>query len=65
MAQAFICRLERGADGSWSTWKRLFAALGFDAVLAPLPACEDAEDFLKDAARERRERMEAGRQSRW
>lgn len=63
--QSFISRLERGGDARWATWKRLFDALGFDVVLAPLPSCEDAEDFLREAAQLRKDRIEAGRHRRW
>jgi transcriptional regulator with XRE-family HTH domain len=63
--QSFISRLERGGDARWGTWRRLFSALGFDLVMAPLASCEDAEDFLKDQAQHRKDRAEAGRQARW
>lgn len=63
--QSDIGRIERGADARLSTWKRLFGALGFDAMLAPLPISDDAEDFLRDELQRRQERMEAGRMRRW
>jgi len=63
--QADISRLERGADARWETWRKLFKGLGFDAVLAPLPMCEEAEDLLREAAQRRKDRIEEGRMSRW
>ena len=62
--QSVICRLERGGDALWSTWRRLFAGLGYYAVLSP--AHEDEGDTLvEDGQRLRRDRMEAGRRARW
>jgi len=64
--QAVVSRLERGADARWSTWKRLFSALGREIELTAHPyGADDAEDFLKDGVEARRERMEAGREARW
>ena len=63
--QSVVCRLERGADARWETWRRLFAALGFDVVLTPAPSTEDLEDFLQDGIQRRKDRMETGRTSRW
>ena len=62
--QAVVCRLERGTDALWTTWQRLFVALGYGAVLMPVSA-EDAEDFLQDGIQRRKDRMEAGRMARW
>ena len=64
VGQSVICDLERGADARWTTWKRLFAALGFYAVLMPLSS-DDAEDLLRHGVEQRKERMEDGRMSRW
>ena len=63
--QAFISRLESGADARWEVWKRLFESLGYYAVLAPLPSSEDVEDFLSDGVLQRKDRAEAGRAARW
>ena len=63
--QADISRLEQGADARWSTWQRLYTALGFEVVLAPLPSSEDAEDLIQDENLRRLDRMEAGRNARW
>ena len=62
--QSVICRLERGSDAFWSTWRRLFVALGYRAMLSPGP-CEEGEGLLQDQARERKDRAEAGRAARW
>lgn len=59
--QADISRMERGADARLSTWLKLFAALGFEAVLMPLENCEDTQDFLERQTSEREERRRAGR----
>jgi transcriptional regulator with XRE-family HTH domain len=63
--QAFLSRLERGADARWETWKKLFGALGYEAVLAPLPVSEEAVELLRDETQRRKERMEAARLARW
>ena len=64
--QSFLSRLERGtADARWDIWRKLFAAMGYEAVIAPFPASEDAEDFIRDEIQRRKERMEAGRLTRW
>ena len=62
--QAEICRLERGADARWSTWKRLFAALGYAAVLEPEDS-DDTEDYYQDGIQMRKDKMEEGRSARW
>ena len=62
--QSVISDLERGADARWTTWKRLFSALGFRAALLP-EATDDTEDFLQDEIQRRKDRMEAGRAARW
>ena len=59
--QADISRLEHGADARLSTWKKLFLALGYGAVLLPLFSCEDTADWLEVGTMQRNERMEAGR----
>jgi transcriptional regulator with XRE-family HTH domain len=63
--QSVISRLEKGGDARWFTWKRLFAALGFDIVLRADDGCEEADEFIQDGIRERKERMEEGRMARW
>jgi len=64
--QSVVSHLERGADARWSTWKRLFNALGFEAVLVPeVSADEDTEDFLLHERQRRKDRMEDGRAARW
>jgi transcriptional regulator with XRE-family HTH domain len=63
--QADISRLERGADARWGTWRRLFDALGYEAVLAPRESSEDAACLLEDESLRRADRAEAGRASRW
>ena len=64
--QAVVSRLERGADARWDTWKRLFLALGYEISLNTEAFAEDeVEDLLQDGIWRRKERMEAGRQSRW
>jgi transcriptional regulator with XRE-family HTH domain len=54
--QSVICRLEQGGDARWAIWRRLFEALGYDAVLAPLCNCEEAEDLLREESHRRRDR---------
>ena len=54
--QSVICRLEQGGDARWSIWRRLFAGLGYDAVLAPLANCEEAEDLLREESHRRKDR---------
>jgi transcriptional regulator with XRE-family HTH domain len=65
--QAVVSRLERGADARWSTWTRLFEALGFEASLTALLLLgdDDTEDFLNDGIQRRKDRMEDGRNARW
>lgn len=63
--QADISRLERGADARGETWRRLFAALGYEAVLTPRETSEDAEGYLQEETLRRTDRAEAGRASRW
>lgn len=64
--QSVVSRLERGLDGRWTTWKKVFEALGCEIELKTLPFCtDDVEDFIQDGIQARKDRMEAGRQSRW
>ena len=60
IGQAVISRLERGADARLSTWRRLFEALGWDAVLVPTGECEETAGWLSDAMEERHERQRQG-----
>jgi len=62
--QSVISALERGGDGRWSTWKRLFDSLGFTAVLMP-EGTDDVEDLYNDGIQRRKDRMENGRAARW
>lgn len=62
--QSVICRLEHGGDAFWSTWRRLFAALNYFAVLSP-GFLDEADELVEDGKRLRKERMEAGRMARW
>src|SRR4051812_30995345 len=64
VSQPVISALERGADARWTTWKRLFTALGYEIVLTSEPS-DDAEDHLRNGIRERKEKMEEGRMARW
>lgn len=57
--------LERGADGRWSTWNRLFDVFGYRAVFLPLTYSEEGEELLQEEMRERKERMAAGLAARW
>jgi transcriptional regulator with XRE-family HTH domain len=63
--QSVVCRIENGGDTNWRTWRRLFNALGYELVLTPLSVSEEAADLLKEETWRRRERIEAGRMSRW
>jgi transcriptional regulator with XRE-family HTH domain len=63
--QSVVSRLERGAGALWPTWRRLFSALGYDVVLRPSIGGDEWEDYLESGAQERKDRMEAGRESRW
>ncbi len=63
--QSVVCRLEKGGDARWSIWQRLFEALGYDAVLAPRPNCEEAEDLLREESHRRKDRSRAGLEMRW
>jgi transcriptional regulator with XRE-family HTH domain len=63
--QSLVSRLERGGDVRWTTWSRLFAALGYDVVMAPLCNSEEAEDLLREEAQRRKERIRAGLRIRW
>jgi transcriptional regulator with XRE-family HTH domain len=66
VGQTVISRIESGADARWSTLKRLFGALGFEAVLTKEPYSEDdLEDLLRYGIDQRKDRMEAGREARW
>jgi transcriptional regulator with XRE-family HTH domain len=65
VAPSLVSRLERGADARWQTWRKLFSALGYDAVLTPYPSSEDMIDLNEDEAYARKLRAEAGRMSRW
>jgi transcriptional regulator with XRE-family HTH domain len=65
VAQSVVSRLERGAGAGLPTWKRLFSALGCELVLKPDEYDEDIEDFLQHGTQERKDRAEAGRESRW
>ncbi len=58
--QSVVSRLEAGGDARWSIWRRLFAGLGYDAVLTPLSNSEDVEGLLETEALARQDRMEAG-----
>jgi DNA-binding XRE family transcriptional regulator len=58
--QSEISRLERGGDACLSTWRRLFAGLGWDAVLVPALECEETAAWLRDTMEERRERRRRG-----
>ena len=62
--QSVICDLERGADARWTTWNRLFRALGCHAVLVE-DDLEETEDYLRDGIQRRKDRMESGRMARW
>lgn len=62
---SFVCRLEKGGDAPWATWRRLFWGLGFDAVLTPMETCEESEDLLREERERRKDRAEAGRLRRW
>ena len=64
--QAVISRLERGAEARWGTWKRLFLGLGYVIGLTTTPYAEDdVEDFIEYGIQTRKDRMQAGRESRW
>ncbi len=63
--QSVICRLEKGADARWATWKRLFSALAWKVVLRPEAFTEEFEGLLEDGTKERKERREAGLAARW
>ena len=64
--QSYLSRLERvAADARWEVWRKLFGALGYEALLAPLPVSEEAVELLEEEKQRRRDRMEAGRFSRW
>lgn len=65
VAQSVISRLEHGADAHWETWKELFAALGYEVVIAPLAYSDEWEGLLQDETYARGLRAEAGRMSRW
>jgi transcriptional regulator with XRE-family HTH domain len=66
VGQTVISRIERGSDARWSTLKRLFKALGHDAVLTAEPCGEDdLQDFLRYGIHQREERMRVGRSARW
>ena len=65
ISPATLCRIEIGADARLSTWAKLYTALGFAAVLAPLPVSEDAGAMIDDERGHRWQRMENGRQKRW
>ena len=64
MDPSVVSDLGRGADARWTTWKRLFGALGYRAVLVE-EGSDDAEDFLRDGVQRRKDRTEAGRAARW
>lgn len=52
VAQAQISRLEGGGDALLSTWRRLYAAMGFELLLVPLTAMSiDELDARADAGR--------------
>ena len=36
VAQSIVSRVEGGADARLSTWRRLYAAMGFELILLPL-----------------------------
>ena len=61
LAQSVVCRLEKGADARLSTWKALFEALGYYAVLTPFPVAEEIEDLLNEGRERRQQRAEDGR----
>ena len=63
--QSVVGDLERGADGRWSTWMRLFDVFGYQAVPLPVTYSEEAEQLLREERAERRERMALGRDARW
>ena len=63
--QSVIGDLERGADGRWSTWNRLFAVFGYQAVPLPVSCSEESEEILRIQRLERREKMEFGLEARW
>jgi len=60
-----VARLEGGADARLSTWRRVFEALGYFAVLAPVEFGDEWQEVLADQREERRQRqldgLEGGR----
>lgn len=66
IGQDVISRLGRGCDARWSTWKRVFGALGYGIVVqAEEYGEDDLEDLIRHGIRMRKESMEAGRARRW
>jgi transcriptional regulator with XRE-family HTH domain len=63
--QSVIGDLERGADGRWSTWNRLFEVFGYQAVPLPVTCSEESEEILRLERLERKDRMTFGREARW
>ena len=69
LAQSQVSRIEGGCDGLLSTWKKLYAAMGFELVLLPTSTMTLPElrlhaeigrpqgHFLRQRARPRRRRL--------
>ena len=60
LCQSEISRMESGGDACLSAWRRLYEALGWDAVLVPTGECEETEGWLQDCRAERMERQSVG-----
>lgn len=43
LAQSLLSRLEGGGDARLSTWRRAYAAMGFELLLLPVCACSARE----------------------
>lgn len=48
VSAAVICRLERGADARLSTWRKIFEAMGYWAVIMPAAFAEESEDLIME-----------------
>ena len=58
---AVVTRLERGCDARLATWRALFEALGYFAVLAPIPyEPEEIKELLTEKRGERWLRQQDG-----
>jgi transcriptional regulator with XRE-family HTH domain len=55
--QATISRLEAGCDARFSTWRRLFAVLGFLSAFALHESSEEAADLCSEEMGARLQRM--------